>query len=147
MTHTLDEQTLSRARTQLKRLGFHDADLPLAELIPATEMAWADGVIHPDERALLEAYRDALVERLGGAVSAQQARAVLERLMSRRLAPYQRQAAIDALAVRSHGTADGAQMRERIVEWAEAVAAISGRPVWDTRELFWLQAMMRAFAA
>ena len=32
-------------------------------------------------------------------------------------------------------------MRGGMLEWAEAVAAVDGSPVWDNRELFWLQTM------
>ena len=142
------EAERARARSELAALGFAGPDIYLAELIPAAEMAWADGAVHPNERALLEAYADELVERLNRQArapvfSARRARALLDRLLARRLLPHQRQAALRALKARAGTGPQGAALKRRMVEWAEAVAAVAGHPVWDSRELFWLQAMSR----
>ncbi|MBL8955448.1 MAG: hypothetical protein JNK82_32030 [Myxococcaceae bacterium] len=139
---------VAMARRTLTRLGFAGPDIYLAELIPAIEMAWADGTVHPDERALLEAYCDQLVAHLNGLAGApvfsgRRARGVLDRLLQRRLLPHERQAALVALKARAGKTSEGLGMLTRAVEWAEAVAAVSGCPVWDTRELFWLQNVLR----
>jgi hypothetical protein len=136
----------------LSVLGFKGRDVYLAELIPAAEMAWADGEIQPNERAMLEAYCETLVERLNQQAGARffsvaRAKALLERLTQRRLRPAERQAALYALKTWSGLALTGAQMRKRMIEWAEAVAAVDGSPVWDTRELFWLQSLKRNFDA
>lgn len=136
----------------LATLGFKGRDVYLAELIPVVEMAWADGVIAPNERALLEAYCEALTERLNrraGAPFFRLARTllVLERLTQRRLTPDQRLKALKALKQWSGTGASGEEMRSGMLEWAEAVAAVDGSPVWDTRELFWLQTMKRTLEA
>jgi|GEM_PF-2856952 hypothetical protein len=134
----------------LSVLGFKGRDVYLAELIPAVEMAWADGEIQPNERAMLEAYCETLVERLNQQAGANffsvaRAKSLLERLSRRRLRPAERQAALFALKTWSGLALSGAQMRKRMLEWAEAVAAVDGSPVWDTRELFWLQSLKRNF--
>lgn len=126
----------------LASLGLRGTDTYFAELIPAAEMAWADGVVQPNERALLEAYASELVERLNReamapAFTGARAQAMLARLLSRRMRPYERHAALRALSSRSM------EVKRRMIGWMEAVAAVDGQPVWDTRELFWLQAVKR----
>ncbi|MDP1823018.1 MAG: hypothetical protein Q8L48_07245 [Archangium sp.] len=128
-------------------LGFTGVEVYLAELIPAIEMAWADGEVQANERALLEAYCEALVNELNRQAGARlfsvgRARKHLQHLLRRRLTPPERGAALWALRVWSKGPS-GHLMRQRIVEWSEAVAAVDGSPVWDTRELFWLQSVKR----
>ena len=132
----------------LSALGFRGRDVYLAELIPAVEMAWADDVVQPNERAMLEVYCEDLVERLNQQAesaffSVNRAKALLDVLTRRRLLPAERQAALYALQAWSGLTLNGAQMRKRMVEWAEAVAAVDGSPVWDARELLWLEEMKR----
>lgn len=139
---------MERALRALAALGFKGRDVYLAELIPAVEMAWADGVIHPNERAMLEAYAESLVERLNahaGASFFSQRRALrlLDLLTRRRLQPSERRSALEALHTWAGRGLTGTELRKRMVEWAEAVAVVDGAPVWDTRELFWLQAMRR----
>ncbi|MBL8954817.1 MAG: hypothetical protein JNK82_28830, partial [Myxococcaceae bacterium] len=102
---------------------------------------------HPMERALLEAYADALVEHLNHEARARlftgaRARIVLDRLLSRRLNPTERAIALRALG--AHAQTHDSQ-RRRMLEWTEAVAAVSGHPVWDSRELFWLDELRAAF--
>ena len=135
---------------ELAELGFKGRDVYLAELIPVVEMAWADGVIAPNERALLEAYCESLTERLNrqaGATFFRLGRTlkVLERLTKERLLPAQRMIALRALKSWSGRGSSGAEMRRGMIEWAEAVAVVDGRPVWDTRELFWLHTMKKNF--
>ncbi len=137
-----------KALQDLADLGFRGRDVYLAELLPVVEMAWADGVIAPNERALLEAYCMTLTGRLNhqaGAPFFQPARSllVLDRLTQRRLSPAQRLVALRAIKAWSGSGLSGAEMRFGMLEWAEAVAAVDGSPVWDTRELFWLQTMKR----
>lgn len=138
------------ATRDLATLGFRGQDVYLAELIPAVEMAWADGEIHPNERAMLEAYCEALTEKLNEDAGAnvftlRRALAVLELLLRKRLYASERYRALRALATLAGGGPAGQRRRKRMLEWAEAVAAVAGRPVWDSRELFWLQAMKRTF--
>lgn len=133
---------------RLKALGFSGTDVYLAELIPATEMAWADGQVQPNEVAVLESYCEALVTDLNREVGARlfsTARALkqLRRLLKRRLSNFEREWAIESLRRLSLGTR-GHEMRERIIAWCEAVAAVDGSPVWDVRELFWLQRVRRS---
>jgi hypothetical protein len=68
-------------------------------------------------------------------------------LTQRRLTPDQRLKALKALKQWSGTGASGEEMRSGMLEWAEAVAAVDGSPVWDTRELFWLQTMKRTLEA
>lgn len=129
-------------------LGFRGPEIYLAELIPAVEMAWADGEIQANELAILEAYCEALVESLNRQVGARlfnlgRALTRLKALTQRRLTPAQREVALLALRTLSEVTA-GHETRKRIVQWSEAVAAVDGSPVWDTRELFWLQRIRRS---
>ncbi len=128
-------------------LGFKGPGVYLAELIPAIEMAWADGLVQPNERALLEAYCETLVKSLNQQAGANLfsvglALKTLDRMLDHRMSPSQRQGALWALRIWSKGPM-GHLMRKRIVEWSEAVAAVDGAPVWDTRELFWLQTIKR----
>jgi hypothetical protein len=146
----LTENDMASARRKLAGIGLTGPDVYLAELVPAVEMAWADGTVHPHERALLEAYCDHLVEHLNALAGApvfsgRRARAVLGRLLERRLKPHERQDALLALKLRAGRTSHGVQMLRRTIEWSEAVAAVAGNPVWDSRELFWLQTMLRTF--
>jgi len=136
------------ALEQLMALGFRGPEIYLAELIPAVEMAWADGEIQANELAILEAYCEALVESLNQQVGARlfdlrRALSRLEVLTRKRLTPAQREQALVALRTLSQGPR-GDETRRRIVQWAEAVAAVDGSPVWDTRELFWLQHLRRS---
>ena len=147
----MTEET-EKALQDLEGLGFKGRDVYLAELIPVVEMAWADGEIQPNELALLEAFCETLTERLNmqaGAAFFRLSRTfrLLDRLVARRLTPFERLAALRALKTFSGRSAAGAEMRKGMLEWAEAVAAVSGSPVWDTRELFWLQTMKRNFEA
>jgi hypothetical protein len=133
---------LDMSHDDLALLGLHGADTYFAELIPAAEMAWADGEVQPNERALLEAYASDLIERLNReagapAFSGARAQAMLARLLQRRMRPYERHAALRLLSGRSR------EAKRRMLQWVEAVAAVDGHPVWDTRELFWLQAVRR----
>jgi hypothetical protein len=137
-----------KALHDLAELGFKGRDIYLAELIPVVEMAWADGVIAPNERALLEAFCEALTDRLNRQAGAQffslgRSILLLDRLTQRRLSPVQRLAALRALKTWSGTGSSGEAMRGEMLEWAQAVAAVDGSPVWDTRELFWLQTMRR----
>jgi len=137
-----------KALHDLADLGFRGRDIYLAELIPVVEMAWADGVIAPNERALLEAFCESLTDRLNRQTGAQffnlaRTLLVLERLTQRRLSPVQRLTALRALKEWSGTGSSGEAMRHEMLEWAQAVAAVDGSPVWDTRELFWLQTMKR----
>lgn len=139
-----------QALHDLGDLGFKGRDVYLAELAPVVEMAWADGVIAPNEKAVLEAYCESLTERLNRQAGMQFFRLtrtllVLERLTRRRLSPVQRLVALKALKAWSGNGLNGEEMRSGMLEWAEAVAAVDGSPVWDTRELFWLQTMKRNF--
>lgn len=143
----MNEDT-QKALRDLEGLGFKGRDVYLAELIPVVEMAWADGVIQPNERALLEAFCESLTERLnkqagGSFFSLSQTFLVLERLVARRMTPFERLAALRALKTWSGRSVSGEEMRKGMLEWAEAVAAVNGSPVWDTRELFWLETMKR----
>lgn len=136
------------ALEQLHSLGFRGRDVYLAELILAVEMAWADGEIQPGERAMLEAYCEDLVHRLNQHAGAPfftsgQALSLLDRLSRHRLSPADRHRAIAALKAWSGATPAGEEMRARMLDWAAAVAAADGWPSWDTRELFWLQALKR----
>lgn len=140
--------TKENATQLLGALGFRGLDLYLAELIPAVEMAWADGTIQPNERAMLEAYCHALVERLNQEAGAPfftltRARALLDKLLERRLEPAERHAALFALKTWGGPGLRGDELRARMLSWASAVASVDGHPAWDTRELFWLQAMKR----
>ncbi|MDP2274369.1 MAG: hypothetical protein Q8N23_04725 [Archangium sp.] len=137
-----------KALHDLAGLGFKGRDVYLAELLPVVEMAWADGVIAPNERALLEAYCEQLTERLNRQAGAQffgltRALLVLDRLTERRLSPAERLTALKALKTWSGRSSSGEELRSGMLEWAAAVAAVDGSPVWDTRELFWLQTMKR----
>jgi len=129
-------------------LGFRGPEIYLAELIPAVEMAWADGEIQANELAILEAYCEALVESLNRQVGARlfnlgRALPRLKGLPLGRLTPARRELALVALCTLSQGTR-GDETRKRILQWSEAVAAVDGSPVWDTRELFWLQRIRRS---
>lgn len=144
---TLETETALQA---LAALGFRGRDIYMAELIPAVEMAWADGRIQPNELALLKAYCEALTERLNrhagaGFFQLRHSLEVLGRLTRRRLLPHERLAALAALKAWSGESASGAERRKEMLEWASAVAAIDGRPVWDTRELFWLNIITKEF--
>lgn len=139
---------MEQAARDLAGLGFRGLDLYLAELIPAVEMAWADGEIQPNERAMLECYCESLVESLNRAAGAsvftlRRAFNLLELLLRRRLSAHERYRALRALSALAGPGPSGAARRQRMLEWAEAVGAVAGRPVWDTRELFWLQALER----
>ncbi len=137
-----------RALRELASLGFKGRDVYLAELIPAVEMAWADGEIQSNERAILEAYCEALTDRLNRQAGAElfmltRTRLLLDRLTQRRLSPVERLIALRALKIWSGTGSSGEAMRRGMLEWAEAVAVVDGSPVWDTRELYWLQTMKR----
>lgn len=141
---------LERALQDLSDLGFEGSDVYLAEIIPAVAMALADGVIQPEERTMLEAYCEDITGRLNRQAQAtfftqRRALALLDSVSARRLGPAERQAALRALKAWSGSGPRGAEMRQRIIQWAEAVGAVAGRPVWDTRELFWLQTIRRNF--
>lgn len=137
-----------RALRDLGSLGFRGLDVYLAELIPAVEMAWADGEIQSNERAMLEAYCEELIERLNREAGAQlfrlsRARLVLERLTRKRFSPAERLLALRALLTWSRRVRNGEALRQGMLAWAEAVAVVDGSPVWDARELFWLETMQR----
>ncbi|MFZ5440269.1 MAG: hypothetical protein ACOZQL_09690 [Myxococcota bacterium] len=136
------------ALERLRALGFQGPDVYFAELVPAVEMAWADGVVQPNEQAVLEAYAQTLVDALNEQAGANlftlaRALAWLSRLTRRRLSPHERGWALESVRLLSAGP-QGTKLRKRVVEWCEAVAAVDGSPVWDARELFWLQRVRTA---
>jgi hypothetical protein len=140
--------TSSQTASDLSLLGLGDDTSFLVELFPVVEMAWADGEIQPNEKSLLEAYCEAIVAAENEAAkrpvaSVHQARLVLQRLLQRRLPSTDRFRALRAMRDLTAGSAVGAEKRKRALEWAEAIAAVAGRPTIDSRELFWLQAMKR----
>jgi tellurite resistance protein len=142
----------TRALEELAALGFKGQDVYFAELIPAVEMAWADGVVQPDERAMLESYCFELTRILNTharaqAFSPRRALALLQRLLTRRLDARARYAALQALC--ALWGRRSVEARERMLGWAQAVAVagVDGSPVWDTRELFWLQRMEQNLVA
>lgn len=141
-----------RALRDLATLGFKGRDVYLAVLIPLVEMAWADGEVQPNERALLENYCADLTDRLNRQAGARffhldHALLVLARLIHRRLSPVERLVALGALKTWVGAGPGGEALRKGLLEWAEAVAVVDGSPVWDTRELFWLQTMKRNLGA
>lgn len=134
------------AKRALRDLGLEGPDVYWAELIPVVETAWADGVIQPNERALLEAYVETVAGWLNACCqvplfSVRQGRALLARLSAGRLPPHLRWKALRAVRALTGGTRAGRQTRARVLEWSEAIAAVDGRPVFDSSELFWLQAL------
>lgn len=138
--HHVDREELTR---RLRTLGFKGSAVYLVELVIAVEMAWADGEVQPNERALLEAYCEALVEQLNATAGARlfttrQALDTLARLLRRRLRPYEREWVLDCVRRMSAGRT-GDLTRKRVMQWCEAIGAVDGSPVWDARELFWLQ--------
>jgi len=127
----------------LAALGFTGPDVYLAELITAVEMAWADGEIQANERAMLYAYGDDLTQRLNDEVgtpvfSRARTRELIDLLCRRRLTSAERRAALFALK-----TWGGREMAARMISWAEAIAAVDGSPVWHERERAWLAALQR----
>jgi hypothetical protein len=143
----MDSET-ERALLDLGDLGFRGRDVYLAELIPVVEMAWADGVIQENERTLLEAYCEALTNRLNHQAGAtffhlRRALILLDRLTRKRLAPSERLTALRALKTWSGRGCAGEDMRSGMLEWAEAVAGAAGSPVWDEREMSWLETMQK----
>jgi hypothetical protein len=137
------------ALQHLGELGFRGRDVYFSEMIPIVEMAWADGAIQPNELALLEAYCETLTNELNALAGARifslrRALMCLRRLTVRRLNPWQRQDALQSIEFWSSCLRHGAAMRHRILEWSEAVGAIDGSPVWDTRELFWWQTLKQS---
>ena len=96
------DSEIEAAVRDLAAMGFKGHDVYLAELIPVVELAWADGQIEPNERALLESYCAALTDRLNRAAGAPFFRLghtlrVLDRLTQRRLSPAQRMVSVCAL--------------------------------------------------
>lgn len=141
-------QAKEEALQELGTLGFRGRDVYLAELIVAVEMAWADGEIQPEERSMLEAYCEDLVLRLNRHAGAHfftlsRALTLLDRLSRQRLRPVDRQRALAAIKTWIGVTPAADEMRNRMIDWAAAVAVTGGWPRWDTRELFWLQTLKR----
>ncbi len=133
-----------QALRDLAELGFHGRTIYLAELIPVVEMAWSDGKIEPNERALLLSYCESLTQRLNDHAGAtffklEHTLTVLERLCERPLQPAQRLVALRALKAWAGPGLTGVEMRHEMLSWAQAVAAVGGSPVWDSREMEWLQ--------
>ena len=133
-----------QALRELEGLGFRGRDIYLAELIPVVAMAWSDGKIEPNERALLVAYAETLTLRLNDHSGAaffklERTLEVLEQLCERPLSPAQRLVALRALKVWAGPGLTGVEMRSEMLSWAQAVAAVGGSPVWDSRETEWLQ--------
>ena len=145
-----DEQRIEREETtrRLRSLGFKGSAVYLVELVIAAEMAWADGEVQPNERALLQAYCEALVDQLNSVAGARlfttrQALDTLDRLLRRRMRPFEREWILDCVRRLSSGRG-GHQTRQRVLQWCEAIGAVDGSPVWDARELFWLQRVRTA---
>ncbi len=140
-----------QAIEDLYQIGFAGQDVALAELIPVVEMAWADGELQANERAMLEAYAETLTtelnQRAGRAVfSIGHTLELLAQLTQDRLLPHDRQRALRALQILLEADPEGPKVRARMLQWAEAVAAVDGRPVWDARELFWLESMRQSLS-
>lgn len=132
----------------LRSLGLPGSDIFMAELVLASEMAWADGVLQPNEKAMLHAYCEELVEQLNRQAGARlftmrHALRTLQRGLARRLRPHERELILECVRSISTGSS-GAGLRRRAVQWCEAVAALDGSPVWDAGELFWLQRLRAA---
>lgn len=128
-------------------LGLRGVELSFAEMLPAVEMAWADGCVQPNEQAMLTSYCETLVRQVNERAGAELVRrpdalARLEKLLSRRLLPAEREGSLWALRIWTKGPT-GRAIRKRIVEWSEAVAVVDGSPLIDPREQFWLATVKR----
>ncbi|MBL8955809.1 MAG: hypothetical protein JNK82_33860 [Myxococcaceae bacterium] len=111
----------------LADVGVQEHDAALAELVVAVEMAWADGVLHPSERVVLEAYAHELAVRVahetGSRLPLVRSRRLLGRLLARRLGQEQQQNAVAALKRLAEASGNSEAMRARMLVWAEAVSA------------------------
>ncbi|MBL8955795.1 MAG: TerB family tellurite resistance protein [Myxococcaceae bacterium] len=127
-------------------------DTLVAELLPAVEMAWADGTIQDEERTALEAYCFELTHEvnrsLGATVlTAAEVLRFLDVLLRRRLPMLRRAQTLDWLAAELERRPDGRAARERMLRWCMRVAEVSGQPRWHPLERQWLKTLAERFAS
>jgi hypothetical protein len=114
----------------LAALGLSGAELALAPLVPSVEMAWADGVVGPDELAELDRLCEVVVRDAG--LELGRARKRVQALVSRRLAAVELDGVLRAL----RDLFPGVEARRAIVDWAETIASVDDVQ-WDPRERAW----------
>lgn len=133
----------------LAGLGLTRGEAMFLELVPAVAMAWADGVLHPAERVVLQAYAHELAARVnaegGPRVSPVRGLRVLGRLMACAPTPAQQALALCALVGHVSASPAGRATRARILCWAEAVCAADGES--SPEELAWLRRLEGALGA
>ncbi len=125
-------------------------DAYLAELVPAVEMAWADGAIQPEEQLALQAYCFELTRGLNQTIgrtvfTAAEALRLLEVLMQRRLPAPARGALVDGLAKLFARAPHGPIARERMLHWSRVVAEAAGKPAWHEAEVQWMRTLRARF--
>lgn len=119
----------------LAALGLSRDELQLAQLVPAVEMAWADGVVGPDELAALEG----LCEVARGQLAAARAHRAVRQLVAHRLAPPQ----LDEVLAALRASFPSLEERRQMVDWAEAIASVDDEQ-WDPRERAWSERLRSA---
>ncbi|MBL8954693.1 MAG: hypothetical protein JNK82_28205 [Myxococcaceae bacterium] len=127
-------------------------DALLGELLPAVEMAWADGTIQDGERAALEAYcfelTSALNAQLGATVyTGAEALKLLDVLLRARSPVLGRAQTLEWLAAELERRPDGQRARERMLRWCKVVAEAGGEPAWHEAEEQWMQQLVARFGA
>lgn len=147
----LTQQALRHQALQLfARLGVNGQEVYFVELIPLAVMAWADGELQQPERRVLEAVVEDHVHWLNEQVGApvfhvSTGRRVLERFLGRRLTSGERGLLLEGLRRWFASASTGPLVGQRVLEWATQVAGVAaldeGSDAYDTRELFWLNAL------
>ncbi|MBL8955810.1 MAG: hypothetical protein JNK82_33865 [Myxococcaceae bacterium] len=151
---TSTQETYRARHGALKKLagfGLSGIEVRLAELYPAVEMAWADGVLEAAEHDELNRHAEELTRLLNAELGAplftpRRARRVLGRMLSQRLDPRARAETLAAVTLLLGGGSYGALVLSRMMRRAVAVGAASGR-LFQPAEALWLSKVRGAVAA
>lgn len=137
--------TRHEALAELARRGILGNAVYLLDVLPLVEMAWADGVVQPGERAMILAFLDEHLRQLeareGGAVVPRaDALRFVDRYLTERPPEAELRRLRELLVVVRLAEQGGHERTQRILDGAMAVGGVSGAPAnparaWDEREL------------
>jgi hypothetical protein len=138
-------RTKHEALGELAKRGIMGNAVYLLDVLPLVEMAWADGVVQPGERAMILAFLDEhlrqMEERNGSQVVPRaEALRFVDRFLTER-PPEEELRHLRELFVAVRLSEEGrAERTQRILDGAMAVGGVAGAPsnparAWDEREL------------
>lgn len=139
------------AQDELSSWGFEGPLACLIDAMPLVEMAWADGLVQPAERAMILAFLDSLLEQEGARAARPRALQLINRFLTTRPTDEQFKALRRLLAQTRLGGEGRERRLHHILEWVNTVGGAATSPTrpqqsWDKQELLTLWSLESSFS-